>query len=778
MELAKGIKDSVSYNRVNYELLKIKPDSRLTGTFYDSIINAIHSLYKPINERFSYSATSKYDGTVQLQMNNPVTYEIFFDGDNKKNTPMICFGIPQENATYMKQRIQGILPQSTLTFETHNDYAIMFNNLQSYVCEYNYLKDSMLSLKIKENNFLQAMLNLKNDIQKGEKILFQVEMTPISDAWKSFHDDKWDKIRNGKDVATKRGVLDKGMETAYNTINDVLGIVDEVMEYKSPKKESVDKKEKAVNMSQYSGASKTKKNDDGFSVKIRAYFICDNKLKAKSYATTIETAMRELEEDNRLIMGTVTLNKHGVQRGMSFRNLIPLGRNIMSGKELASIVNIPNQKLQREFKIDSINVKQIDAPTECKSSDSGIRIGRIEYHGEKKYIYFPKNRDYLAMPKFYLAGMGGGKTTTLLNYADDVLTSKQSLVDINFVNECEIAYALKERHSSHIVIDLSDENNLPALMLPEIRILDTDTISQKKKKAGNCATEIEYFINSITSGSTGDVTTRMGQYLICSAKIVFIYNGMKISTVFDILDDKDIRNKWIDKAIESGVYKEDDYEIRKLRQLDEDKSGKLVDGVLDRYSELMRHETLQLMLYGDNPQFDFIDIMDSNKSISICMPEKEFTNKAIKDVIITYLLCRLRLAMLGRSDKDKVVHVLIDEAHHLNKSLNVISNSIAEPRKYGVAFCFCTHYFDQLGEDLKKAVMSVGGHFILLKGASESVFEALKAKIGEDWCYEDIKEMEDFSSFNMIWIRSQHYMFVTKMIEPLRDKNGKMYIGG
>lgn len=767
------LKDVVAYKPSTYNLLKIKPDSRLTGTFYSSIIKVIYSLYKPLNERFSQETISKYNSNVQVQMNNPVTYEIMFNGDNKKTTPIFCFGIPEDHSLYVKQRIQGILPQSTLTFE--DDYASEFDN--SYVVEYNYEKDSMLALKTSDNNFLQMMLNLKNDINKGEKILFQVEMTPISNMWKSFQDEKWDKIRAGKDVATKRGLVDKGLDVINNTINEVLSVVDDIMEYDTPKKDKSsksDRKEGNIKMSEYSTSSRTKKSDDGFSVRIRAYIVCASKMTAKSYATSIETCMRELEENNRLIQGSIKIG--GVKRGFNVKSLIPINRNIMNGKELASIVNIPNQKLQREFKIDSINVKQVSAPKECMDSGSGVRCGILFVFGEEKYTYFPKDKNFLAMPKIYIAGMGSGKSTALLNYANDVVSSGQSLIDINFVSKCELAYAIKDMHTNHIIVDLSNDDNLPSFMLPEIRIPKDATPVYRRKRAGHCATEIEYFINSITSKGTESISTRMGQYLASAAKIVFIYDGMKIQTVFDILDDKRIRDAWINKAIESGVYTEESYEIRKLRDLDEDKKGNLVSGVLDRYSELMRHETFQQMLDSDNPQFNFIDIMDQNKSISICMPEDEFPNKSIKDVIITFIMCRIRLAMLARADRDKIVHVLIDEAHHLKNSLDVISDSIAEPRKYGVAFCFCTHYFNQLGDRLKEAMLNVGGHYLLLKGVGESSYNELKAKIGEDWTYEDIKEMDDYNSFNMIWIRSQHYIFVTKMLPPPLDRNGKKYI--
>lgn len=755
------------YNPIKYDLIKIKPDSKLTGTFYDTIIKAIYSTRKPLIERISHKCTSKYNGEIQVNLTQPITYEIMFDGANKKVTPTICFGIPENHSQYLKQRIQGILPQSTLTFES--DYLETFTG--SYMCEYSYAKNSMLSLKIKDNNFLQAILQLKNEIQKDERILFQVVMNPIGNSWKTFQDDKWDKIREGKDVTKKHGGVTRAFDAVYDELQNVLELADSVMGVESPKRDLVAKDR--VKITDFSSASKTKKSDDGFQVEIKAYFICKSKIKARTYATTIETAMRELEEDNRLVMGKIALQKGKIDRSISIN---PFNRNIMSGKELASIVNIPNQRQQREFKMEFVNTKQVDVPKECINVKNGVRIGLMELYGETFFAYFPNDKNFLAMPKFYLAGMGSGKSTALLNYANDVVESGQPLIDINFVSKCELAYAIKDMHPQHIIVDMSDENKLPALMLPEVVILDTDTPFQRKRKACDCATEIEYFINSITSTGTEDISTMMAQYLYCAAQIVFIYNNMSIRYAFDILDDKNVRDKWIDKAIESGVYTEDDYEIRKLRDLDDDKGGKKVNGVIGRYSVLMRNPTFRMMLDSTNSQFDFIDIMDKGKSISICMPEDEFRNKATKDVIITYLMCRLRLAMLSRKDRDKVVHVLIDEAHHLHNSLEVISDSIAEPRKYGVAFCFCTHYFDQMGERLKKAALNVGGHYLLLKGVGESAYNELQKKIGNEWDYDDIKNMDDYNSFNMIWIRGGHNIFVSKMLSPLKNKSGELYI--
>ena len=566
--------------------------------------------------------------------------------------------------------------------------------------------------------------------------------------------------------------MDKIVNTTLSLTNQALDIFNLLLEDIVVDSSSTNAKSivtsNNIKLQDFSTASRQKSNYDGFKTSIRLYVSTDSKLKADNYSSMVNVALKEVEEDNRF---QCKYNKRikRIKRG-DLKNKT----NLLNTKELCTLINIPNQKIQRTFNIDSINIKQIDAPKECILKD-GIKIGYMDYHGEVKNVYYPKDNDCLAMPKFYLCGMGGGKSNALLNYADDVVRLNQSLIDINYVDRCQLAHAIKSRYKNHIVLDLSDENNLPSFMLPEVKILSSDTPYQIKHKASNCANEVKYIINSITT-NTEPITTRMSQYLSSACKLVFCYNNGKIKTVYDILDDETIRHEYIDRVITDGIFEKNDYEIRKLLELDDSKSLKKIEGILDRFCVLFESVTFQRMLESDDAKFNFTEIMDNHKTISICMPEHTFRNKEEKDIIITYLMSRIRLAMLDRENKDNVCHILLDEAHHLNKSLDVISNSIAEPRKFRVAFVFATHYFDQLGDKLKKASLNVGGHYILMKGVGEDAYKELKAKIGDEYDYEDIKAMEDFNSLNMIWIRGAYHMFITHLPNILCNEFGKKYI--
>lgn len=755
----------VKFSSVPYDMLKVKVDSRLTGTFYDSIIDAMHSTYKPIIGRVSHKQTTKLNGNINVEMNNPITYEVVFDGDNKVNTPLFFFGVPSYHTGYMKQRIQAILPNSTITIE--KNYDEMFEN--SFTFEYSYVKDSMLSLKVKDNNFLQSILNIKNDIQKGEKILLQVEMTPLSDSWKSFVDEKWDKVRSGNDVTTKRTLFDKSLDMGNGMLNSALSIMDEIVEYKIPSADkSLDKKDKAINVSQFSSSSKTKKNNDGFGVRIRAYIVTKDKMMARTYAVAIETCMRELEEDNRLKAGKCKIGN--VKRGE-----LDLGfnRNIMSSKEVASIVNLPNQKLQREFKIDSVSMKQIDIPKECKNTD-WIRIGTYEYHGEQRTAHFPSTKRNMCLSKILLTLMGGGKTNAILNFMVDGIKVGNGVFLIDHINECELTKALVDIYGSKVKTrNLANNEELFGFCFPEIYIEDTDDADTRLDKANDIAYEVEYLINSIAC-NTDPVTELMSSYLFSACKVVFIHNYKTVNDVINVLMNKKVRDELIDKAIQENVLTEDSFEVMKLRQLDD--SDKEIKGVLNRISVLTKDSLFQRMLkkpcdYNDS----LVNIFDNQIPFSVMMPQDVFSNKKKKDVITTFLLSRVRLAMLRRKDKDKMCDVFIDEPQQLRNTMDVIAESIYEPRKFGLSYVFCLHSLSQL-ENLKEAVTSAGGHYMLLGGCTESAFNELKSKISADFTYEDVTDMEKWHSLNVITIDGKTHTFITKLPEPQKDKNGRMYI--
>lgn len=747
-----------------YDILQIIPDSRLNKNTYENIINAIYSTYNSFLKRIYKDE----DEVLYYHKQQPISYEILFDGSKKTTTPNFYFSIPQYCSEYLKQRIQAIIPHSTLIFV--DDYSRQFDN--SYVCKYNYEKDSILSLNTKDNNFLEALLSIKNDLLKEEKILLQIQMTPLSDMWKGFHNDKWDKIRQGKDIITKTSLIIKIFDWIDSFIQEVFEILDKIMEYKDITKKDLEKKEKKLLLSNFSSASRQKINNDGFAVTIKNHVQCKDELKALAYNKSIEVAMRELEEDNRLIMSKI--KKGNIERKY---NPFELHKNIMSTKELASIVNLPNGLLQRRFNIKNIRIKQINAPKEC--FNGGIRIGTIKIYGETKNVFFPKDKNNFSRPNVLYSGMGAGKSTAILNMCCDAIDNNISVIMLDYIKNCEMGKNLaKLRPKTHVINLASNDINMYA-GFPEIPILDTDTIEQRLNKANTISYEMKYLLNAMATDAE-PMTRRMSKYLQSATRLVFCHKNATIQQVIDVLEFPDIRAKYIEKTINEGLMTENDRDIINLCDLDnETKTGKIVnddkkvEGILERFSVITDDRIWQKILnkpcdYSNS----FVDIMDKGESIVFLMPEDEgFTNKIIKSVFVTYIYSRIMLAMSMRKNHNQQSIIVLDELHQIPQTQSLIVDKIAEIRKFGIALLFSCHYLTQLTKELQDAIMNVNSNHMLLAGVGENCVKNLKHLFGDEFEEEDVYGLESFTSFNIFNIDNKRYQFITNLPPKIKGLN-------
>lgn len=768
--MLEAFKDIVTYDKPEYKLLKMKLDSRLNGTGYDSIINVLHSIYKVPFQRFSHNSQGK-NGVISIEQAKSITYEVLFDGDNVKATPYFYFGIPEEVSNYVKQRIQANLPTSTLTFEDDKmQQAIdeMFSDC--YVYEYHYAKRDILSLKVKENSLLENILSFKNDMSKGEGLLLQIEMKPVGDYWKQSNSEAWDKIRKGVDVTGKRGIYNGLVSIVGDVTESLLQFGDELLEIKS-EDNSCATSSKEISVSKFSTASRQKSNSNGFKVCIRLYVIGCEEIKAKSYGTALQTALMEVEEDggNNLIMKQIKGTKP-LERGRVIGKF-----DLMSSKEVASLVNLPNQKLQSRFGIPNVKTKQIQAPKQMKKGD--IKVGNLTLHGETVPIYLPHDRDLTCLPLFLITKMGGGKTTFLLNLCNDAIKAKHGLVLFDYIKDCQTAKSLLKMHPECLVLKFEDLTKLCTFAFPEVAILPTDDVMGRKIKANTVSKEVKFLLNSMAS-DTQPMTRIMSEYLTSACKVVFVYEKQTLYNVYQVLTDEDVRESYITNCVRDGIFHEKSFEISKLRELD--KKPEKADGVLDRFSIINEDTILQEMLFSPyENNVNFVDIMDNAKPVVIMMPQDIFTSHIHKDILCVYFMNRIRLAMSRRKDEENIAHIIMDEIHQAPNTIELVASTLAEPRKFSMQYVMSLHSLSQIkNKEIREKILSVGCNFMLLKGISPQGFEEFKPMLNDEFEYSDIVEMDyEYGSLNMFMIENAYKNFITELPPALSDGRGKKYIG-
>lgn len=740
-----------------YRVIEVQVDNRMRERNYTELVNVIHSLMKGINKRI----VCNKDGIVYTRC-QPVSFEILYNS-NKEIT--FNFAVNELDSLYFYSRLQAILPNSTLKFR--NDYINEFKN--SNVYKYDYEKHYMLSLKTNVSP-ISSLLAVKKDLDNEEKLLIQTLILPLDDGWKNNCYDNWKKIKKGQDVTNNSARISIA-NWGIDFLNSWFEVLDQILGTK-PKTEKTDETFAKKLFNDFDSESRvTKLNNDGYKVNIKSFIKTKSIMQSNNLAKGIETCYKDLYLDNDLVIG-----KRSVVCELDLKRRIPFfSKTIMSTAEIANFIKLPDNILQKRFNIKSIKINQVDVPTECKKGF--IKLGEYEYHSDLVSWYLPTDRDIQCLPLMMITKQGGGKTTLQLNIANDTVKNKQGLVAVDYVRNNQLAQALIKLFPDIQVIKFDNPEDLDNFSFPEIEIDESAIPYIRKKDADKISTEIEYMIDSMATDSE-PLTRPMKKILNAACHVVFVYKDKTLLDVMNVLEEKDIRNEFIQRCVTDGIYTENDRLIKDLKKLDDKVESATMNRLFDRISVITDSTLLTEMLESRTSKVNFLDIMDNSKPVVIVMPQSEFTNNRMKDILCTYYMSRVRLAMYRRKEFNKVCRVIIDEVHQIPNTMNLITQTIAEPRKFAINYVLSMHYLEQVSKDLQKAIVSVGFNFMLLKGITESGFAEFKWAIGDEFEYEDMKEMDyDYGSLNIINVGNGDKVFMSKLPDALRDEKGNLYIG-
>lgn len=762
------VMDNPTVLRLNCEqemdILQFIPDDKFKDKDFAEIINIVYSTYKNIRERFAFNNSCLEQFKMQ-----PMFYEILFNG----GTITFNFAVTKRESEYVKNRLQGVFHNSTIVYI--NDYINDF--LGGYMYHYKYEKDSICSLDTsRDKNVITNILALKKDIKDTDKMLIQVSMLPVASHWKNTFEEKINKLRKGVDTTTSINPVVKFFDWLLKVSDGAMDIMDDVVGVPIEKR-TQPQLEKDLGKKLYdnlSSDSRQKAKYDGFKTEIKTYVKTNDSLSAYSLAKGVETAYKDIAKDNSIVMekkNDRVCKAKDLKREQSMFN-----KMIMSTQELSQIVRFPEGVIQRRFKMPSVKMNQVSAPKEMRKGK--ILIGHLTKHGETVGVFMSENRDLTCLPLFLITKMGGGKTTFILNVCNDAIKAGHGLVLFDYIKNCATGNALLNMYPDCKKITFDKWEDLNTFAFPEVEILDTDSPYERRIKANILAKEVKYLLNSMASDSQ-QMTRIMSEYLTAACKVVFIHKGMTLQRVYEVLTDDETREEFINKSIECGVFTSKSFEVKKLEELDDNESAKSVNGLLDRFS-IINEDTLfqEMMMKPYENNVNFVDIMNNSEPVVILMPQDIFTSKLHKDVICTYFMSRIRLAMSRRTNFDQIAHIVVDEIHQIPQTMNLISDTIAEPRKFSMQYIMSMHSLSQIeNKKVREQIMGVGCNFMLLKGISKQAFDEFAPMLNEEYEFEDIINMDyRFGSLNMFMVDNSYSNFITELPEPLTDSDGKFYI--
>lgn len=782
--LKKGSQKEYFYETAadSFTIFKIVPDYNLTNSNNIALVNVFSSIYKTPRQRFSFKRG--------YELPNQVYFDIVF----KKGQANFYLSVKEEYEELLKNKMHTIWNNAEISKVDDID-KMSFKNTE--VCEL-ILKDyNFKSLSVSRGDLypLTNMMGILKMLNEEETVRINIAIEPTKRSnWVDIAKDEYKQYESGKIVnndGNKKDELIKlgftGAEAIVNLyiemrlllLESVLGIISsDKEEDKININLKIDSLEEIKKANKYSGLSSEtnyKMISEVFKVRISILSSSLDNSRAKLNMLSVANSYKDLNSDNSLVVKLLSKKEQENLFNDVMENYIkPSKHCILSDKEVSKLIQLPQKDLQNEYKIQSIDTREIDIPEQLK--DGLVRIGIAEKQGKKITTYWSKDKNVMALAKVFIGPQNSGKTTAVKRTVKDCYKAGYSNIVIDFIENCQTSKEIEEviDTKDKIILELGNKDYIPALAYNEVSNLITENMDSwdRINYANLISEQVEYLINAITDTGTGELTAPMIRYLHAASMITFIKPGATINDLFLILRRWDKRNEAIRYAKYSECFEKDDDIFYDLEELHErDKEGKIIGtresliiGILNRIVILQKNPFIKAMLGADiNKEDNITKWIEDGKSIFIHIPQTKFPNQNTRDILTTFFISRIWLAVqLRENNKDaRLCNVIFDEVHQVPTTARFLSNHITEFRRHRLGLILSCHYLKQMRE-LLIALKSSGASYVLIAGTEKENLETLREEI-LPFTIEEGMKLKPHTSINVVNYGNQYAKFITSL---------------
>jgi len=760
----------------SYRYIQIIPHKSIRNYNSSNIAKAIAHTYKSLDKRIK-----KEKKKIFFECDFKISYII----DIENNDAKFYFLVPEPFINIILEKIKEIWSKATINI-LEEDIKEFNDNAEVY--QLSYKKEDAMSLQVdkKSNEPLNSLLSVMDIMKDGDRITIIYNFLPCSQfGWLQKYNSTIEKIKEHKLIDKKQTspeyIIKSTLVNIAKLFNTFITVLDD---FTGGSEE--DNKQSLYNsilgvleqQRELSAATKRKKEQTILDTQIAIVSESLDPTRKTNNALSVCQGYRVLDEDNELIYKKVySKNKFNLKN-------TSLGTTIstVSTDEASNFIQIPGRSLLYSLGIKFIKVEEVKIPERLRKGY--ICLGNSKNKGTIMAAYLEDDKEIGSLPLMLLGRQGGGKTTYMCNYANYCLNRNESIVHIDFIKNCEASKAIEKvvPKDRLIILDFSTEEGLQALAYNEIKF--TKNMSWFEKQAlANKKTELTLeLINSININ--GDpLSVKMERYLCACTDIVYLNENSTLKDVINCLTNYKYREKTVN-SIPIELKEELQDSIDTLLELDEwskatkdspsEKIGtrdSKIEGILDRITLLKRDFYLKKM-FNKAPEnnIDFVKTTEEGKIILVRMPQSKFKDY-VKNVITTFILtkCWLAAELRGElSEKNKRCHILIDEISQTKTAEMFMESKLTQTRKFGLKFVLTGQYLDQLEQQTIKSLKGAGCSFMLLKGAIKEDFQYFKDELDGTFEYEDLKDMEQYSSLNIIQYSDGYSSFITKLPPELK----------
>lgn len=771
----KSIKLSKYFELVKpeYVYIQVIPHKSIRNYNSVNIAKAIAYTFKKANKLIKIEQKKLF-----FKTNFKISYVI----DIKKNNASFYFIVPKPFINVILEKMYEIWSKATIKVL---DKALDGFTANAEYYELSYKKEDALSLStdFRSNEPLNSILNVMNVMKDDDRIaiIYNFIANPQFN-WIDRYNNTMTKIKENKSIDKNifsfNAICRNTLIYLLDTISAVIEVINDFTGGNTDNsKESMYNAILGILEKQEELSIATKKKKDSTVINTQIGVVSDSidDTRKNNNVMAITQSFRAIDGDNELIADKV--KKHFEVEQYNFNTKI----STLSVEESANLIQIPARTLLEQHKIDHVKVEETTVPDKLKTGY--ISLGENKNKGNKIKTYLEDDYDIGSLPLMILGRQGGGKSTYLANYCKYAIERNESIFVLDYIKNCEMSRDIEKVVSKDklVILDFSKHENLQSFAYNELKFKE-DTFESRYEIANKKSQLTLELVNSINLN--GDpFSPKMERFLMSACDIVFtIKENATFKDIIRCLTDFKYREHIIE-SIQDDYRKYFEEDISTLEELDDwskptkdNPSEKIgtreskIEGILDRMTLLKRDFYLKMM-FNKSPDnnVNFIDLMEQGKVVLIRLPQSKF-KKYVKNVICTFLITKIWTSVEARGEiykKPTRSHIIIDELSQIHTAEMYLDSIITETRKYGFKPVLTGQRLFQLSKEFIEDLKSAGASFMLLKGSLKEDFNYFKEEIGEDFTYEDLDSMEQYSSLNLIQYSQGFSSFITKLPKPV-----------
>ena len=758
---------------------KITPDFHVSNSKNEVITNSFVNLFETTMQRISFS-------NINLRKKNQIHFNIVLENRNAS----FYLSIPTRYNDLIYSKVNSCWGKCAIDKVDNVDH-LKLNTVDTVGAEMvlgNYNVNA-ISTNLSDTSHLNSLFQLLRAVNNEEKIIINIAIEPINRLdWFSIIESENALIKEGKVKNVNSDFQNLVKKTVCNIGSDLLGLY---LEYKLLPFElifgmendsgnsafgikSSNTKEDEFLRSHIKKGTPFKKNSEVFKCKLSILSMSKDNKKAYLNMLSVFESFKELNDDNELVLKELSHNKViDLARNLKTYS-VNVGKDCMlSTKEVAKLIQLPQKNIQKEFKIKALDSTDSSIPAKIKSGKSMIGIASSK--GKEIPTYRSADLSYNCLPWIAVGSQTCGKTTLMKRIAYQNFLAGDSNLIIDTIEDCKIAKSMRsmipDDRRVDIVVSIHNRDNIPTFSFNEVscQIKDGMDSFERITYASNIAEQIQLIIESVSDDKNGSLTDAMIRYLYSASVVAFVKPNATLKDVFDILRNPDIRRKAVKYAMDLGCFDDDDVFFN-LEQLDKpvdykeptgelDGKGKPITvtktriennnqaivGIVNRITTLEKVPYIKRML-GQQPRQEenFLKYIEEGKTIVVSIEQNEFPSKKIRDAIGLYYFSRVWLAVQSRKNNEtaKPCHIFYDEVATIKTTINFIAGMVTEMRRHRLGLFTSCHTLAQFGNHLE-SFKSAGGSYILIQSTIKDTFELLKEE-AEPYTLQDILSLKQY----------------------------------